>query len=155
MKLRVGNMFDHLEECDVLLVTTNSYIKKDGSLVMGRGAALEIQNYFNDVPQNLGKLILGNWQYIYTEGTYGLVFYVDSHVNIEIGAFQVKHHFRHRADLSLIQESTDQLKVVSESSPQETFFLNYPGIGNGGLTREEVEPIVSELPNNVHVWIKE
>ena len=30
--------------------------------------------------------------------------------------------------------------------------VEYPGISNGELTKEEVRPILDALPDNVHVW---
>lgn len=147
MKLRYGNMFDHLNECDVLLVTTNSYIKKDGSLAMGRGVALEAKQLFPDLPKLFAPLIHKySVEYLYKEDT--------GHV-VHVGFFNVKNHFKDKATLSRIAISTLSLVEIAEEEQEHIFFLNYPGIGNGGLTREEVEPIISVLPNNVHVWIKE
>ena len=40
---KYGNMFDHRNEADHLLVTTNSIIKTNGCLVMGAGAALALK----------------------------------------------------------------------------------------------------------------
>jgi hypothetical protein len=40
---------------------------------------------------------------------------------------------------------------------QETNYiihLEYPGIADGELTREEVRPIVETLPGNVYIWEK-
>jgi hypothetical protein len=34
-------------------------------------------------------------------------------------------------------------------------YLNYPGIGCGGLQKSRVRPIIEELPDTVHVWTRE
>lgn len=39
MKLVYGNLWN--SDCEINAVTTNSFIRSDGSLVMGRGAALQ------------------------------------------------------------------------------------------------------------------
>ncbi len=39
--------------------------------------------------------------------------------------------------------------------PHITVALNFPGIGYGGLNRNEVLPIISILPDNVEIWEKE
>lgn len=144
MKIRTGNMFTDHDKGDYLFVTTNSYIKKDGSLVMGRGAALEAKNLFRYIDKQLGNMISKHE----TPDEYGLV------LTSCLGAFQVKRHFRDAADLDLIRMSTAKLKELAESNPELTYSINFPGIGFGWRDIEEVMPIIETLPNNVTVWRK-
>lgn len=150
MKLQVGNMFDHLEECNVLLVTTNQYIKKDGSLVMGAGAALQLKQLCPGVDYHFG-----HFGFI---KDYPVDYFFKKWDNVKpyLGYFNVKDHFKDKASLERIKISTNALleMATDEVGRNLTIFLNYPGIGNGKLKREDVEPIISVLPDNVHVWIK-
>ena len=144
MKQRKGNMFTDHDAGDYLFVTTNSTIKKDGSLVMGRGAALEAKTRLKHIDKTLGNLISRHEN----PSEYGIV------MGSSLGAFQVKHHFRDAADLDLIRMSTAKLKELAESNPSISYSLNFPGIGFGWREIDEVLPIIETLPDNVTVWSK-
>ena len=45
MKLFTGDMWDEYEEADHLIFTGNSFVKNDGTLVMGRGIARTVSCY--------------------------------------------------------------------------------------------------------------
>jgi hypothetical protein len=76
-----------------------------------------------------------------------------------IGAFQVKHDWRDPAKMELIQEAVEYWiqfarartdhKVITET---DVISMNFPGIGAGQLDREVVLPVISRLPDNVHVY---
>jgi len=127
----------------VRIFTTNSFVKKDRSLVMGRGNAKEISSIYPELPKKLGKVIdhLGEYYYLEYEIEQG-----------KFAAFQVKYHWFDEADLGLIQKSTDLLKYQARLNICcLTYHLPFPGIGNGKLSREDVLPILEELPSNVVV----
>jgi hypothetical protein len=46
MKLTNGNMWSAYPQADLFLITTNSTLKNDGCLVMGKGIALEAAQRF-------------------------------------------------------------------------------------------------------------
>lgn len=144
MKLATGNMFSR--PASLTLVTTNSYVRSNGTLVMGAGAAHHLKRYFLTAEEVFGRMILAHpptasftiWkQYkILTVGPWGI--------------FQVKYHWGRPALPELITLSVAALTLIS---PQyESISLNYPGIGNGGLSRKVVEPLIELLPDNVTVW---
>lgn len=139
---QTGNMFKaSIGLGDSLLVTTNSYIRNDGAVVMGRGAALSAKNKYPDIPYDLGRRITHL-------GTYGIL--MPDRGNF-VGAFQVKKHYKDEATVDLIKISTDILVDIA-SRYDGMIHLNYPGIGNGKLNREVVQPIIKILPDNVIVW---
>lgn len=144
-----GNMFDHLSDYDYFFVTTNSYIKRDGSLVMGRGAALQLKEMFPKIPYIFGELVK---QLCGHMGEYNLVYYYPSGLNVCIGAVQVKYHYLGTADLLLVQRSLEVLKDRALVWKTKKIALNYPGIGFGGLPFALVETIVDLLPDNIDVW---
>lgn len=138
-------MFNYRALYDVLLVTTNAMVRKDGALVMGRGAALEATKLWPNLPYHLGRVII-------VRPEYGLVVPGPIVSGPRIGAFQVKHHWREEASPELILYSTLKLKAVATTFPDARFAVNFPGIGNGRLGREVVLPIIEKLPDNVDVW---
>src|SRR5260221_554562 len=114
MKLRKGDLFKAFFNYDVVLITTNSTIKNDGSLVMGRGAALEIKNRWPGMPRIFGQAIQSR--------EYNIV--IPHRVTDEnfrpgpwLGAFQVKYHWAEDASLDLIARSVFKLKEIAQIFP--------------------------------------
>lgn len=139
---KFGNMWSVYDEADHFLFTANSTINNLGLLVMGKGMARQVQNRFPYLPSFFGGLIEES------ESTYHIL----SHIPTNVSAFQVKTDWRKKASLDLIWESTFVLRGWVLERPLESFHMNYPGIGAGGLSYESVSPIVSSLPDNVFLW---
>ncbi len=139
MKLEKGDMWSIFDLKEYFLVTTNSYIRTDGALVMGRGIAKQLADKIPSIPWSFGEKIehLSN---------YGI------RATGHIAAFQVKRHFRDDAELDLIAASTYDLHRWAKTLPKRRFDLNFPGIGNGHLNYDEVLPLLEDLPDNVHIW---
>lgn len=147
MKLKKGNLAEYSMWASVdesILITTNATIKKDGSLVMGAGFAKTMAKMYPNLPKMAGIAIQNVCNY---ELGYGCIFLPGS-----FGLFQVKRHFKDNADVSLIVESTLALKEMAQASPDNSYHLNFPGIGYGHLAKEVVFPIIQQLPNNVSIW---
>lgn len=72
------------------------------------------------------------------------------------GLFQVKRHFNESADLAIINKSGLMLaELLEKANPHVEIFMNYPGIGYGGLERDEVETVIGNvLPDNVTCFIR-
>ena len=123
---KLGNMWSIFDQTDVFIVTTNSYIRTDNAIVMGRGIAAQLKNRYPNVPYEFGHLI----KHL---GLYGLVT-IPTKIGLPLlGAFQVKYHYADPATLELIQISTDKLETLALNNPTNRFDLNFPGIGNGKL----------------------
>jgi len=135
----------------MIVVTTNSYIKDNGRLVMGRGAALQAtQHVAADIALECGRAIdLSGSKYgfleirsPYREGKIGF------------GIFQVKHHWKKPASLELIEHAVQKLNEYCEAHPDLTIRMNFPGIGNGQLQYDDVLPIVEQINDQVVVCRK-
>ena len=131
---------------DIYLFTGNTTITKDKRLVMGRGGAKEVRDTYPGIDKRISinsgvsfTTIDPNWK-IYDEIQY-------------IGYFKVKEHYRDKAKLSLIRHSTQELDWFAKEFPNNTFHMNFPGIGAGGLPYEEVLEIVLPLPDNVILYV--
>lgn len=145
-----GNMWSAWDDADLFLITTNATIKRDGSLVMGRGIAKEARDRFPGLDLRLGKAITK------TGDPYGIIISPDweKWPAKKLGIFQVKSHYASPADLELIQISADMLMMIATTLPNTQIHLNYPGIGNGHLLIGQVAPLIANLPETVHIWRK-
>lgn len=140
MILVKGDMWNVFAEVDLFCITTNSTIRRDGALVMGRGIARQARDRFPGLDYELGKFIKRKRNKLYG-------FQALSPISI----FQVKYNFWEKASLNLITISTEMLQVFIKGKNLQVA-LNFPGIGNGRLSREQVLPIISQLPDNVKVF---
>jgi hypothetical protein len=147
-QFRTGDMWTAYEGADLFLITTNSTLRKDGVLVMGRGIARQAKERFPGLDVVLGaqiQTICGS------QGIYGLLI-SPRWPKARLGAFQVKRHWRQSADLALIEKSTTALMHWVTCHADRQVCLNFPGIGNGRLPRTAVLPILQHLPDNVIIW---
>lgn len=148
MILERGDMWSVFGKTDHFIITTNPIVRKDGACVMGRGIAKQFAERYPQGPIDLGDEIKMHQNLGY-ELTYGVFGYYD---NQGVYFFMVKDHWANKAKLRIIRDSAHHLKNAALGRPNERYDLNFPGIGNGGLTREEVLPMIEDLPDNVHVW---
>lgn len=143
-----GDMWTAYDDADLFLITTNSTLKKNGALVMGRGIARQARDHFPRLDVTLGGEIArrcGN------RGEYGLLV-SPRWPAAKLGAFQVKTDYGRPASLSLIRRSAIALLAWCRKYPVAAVHLNCPGIGNGGLARAQVLPLLQSLLAKVHVW---
>ena len=138
-----GNMWSIFGSTDYFIVTTNSYVRGNGQLVMGRGAAFQLKRHFPELPAVAGRVILHL-------GIYGMIWLLRPRE--VIGLFQVKKHFKDNARIDLIVMATNILRAKARDCPEKRFDMNFPGIGNGHLKESDVLPIIEVLPDNVHIW---
>lgn len=122
------------------IFTGNPIVRKDGALVMGRGAALAVKTAHPQVP------------YMFKLEPDTHLAWVTINRDQHIGWFKVKHHWRSDADLALIEESARQLGEYARFFPRWKFEMNYPGVGNGRLKDTDVFPVLAGLPDNVHIY---
>lgn len=159
MILETGDMWEIWGKTDLFCITTNSTVKPDGRLVMGAGIAQEARDSIIGLDARLGRMIGFNHR------PYGLLVLQDlaryKVLQPRFGALQVKYSFSQPADINLICSSLASLFIyiakncncrVDMNMPLEAGSNSALGVGYGNLTVEEVWPIVSLLPDNVHVW---
>lgn len=123
----------------VICITTNGFVKKDGTAVMGRGCALEARSYIPGIAKLLGA-------HIQTNGN------MAGYLLPNVIAFPVKHVWYEKADLELIRGSAHWLGHIAAKHPEFSFILPRPGCGNGQLQYCDVKPVLVDLlPDNVYV----
>jgi len=152
--------------CDLWLlgktvcVTTNGYVKQNGSAVMGRGNALAMKNIIPGLDEKLGEHIRlngNNVGFIFhrviafpVKPAAGTVDQALPHVRgIYAGNDQVPG-FHCQADLTIIERSARQLAQLIKDKNISEVYLPVPGVGNGRLTKQQVIPVISGiLPDSV------
>lgn len=148
MILEHGDMWDVYGRTDLFLITTNPVVNKSGELVMGRGIAKQMKDAFPGSAKEFANMVavgrsLGR-PYVST------MYYSPVFGTQLVGYFMVKDHWAEEARPSIIMHSTAAL--MDMASRYGRIDLNFPGTGNGRLKREDVLPIIEQLPDNVHVW---
>lgn len=150
MILERGNMFSMWGKTDLFLFTSNPLVNKQGLAVMGRGIAKQVADRHPEIRKDFGGMLSSDFLFYPTDliGEYG---------GQAVGYFMVKDHWREPARLAIIEASVNAtistLEVhASYGLDVGRIDLNFPGIGNGRLRREDVLPIIERLPDTVHVW---
>ena len=143
MHVKFGDMWDIVGETDLFCITANSTVRKsDEHLVMGRGIAREAAQRYPGLQFMAGKLV----------SAYSVPYGVIILPIKPFALFQVKTHWQHDAELSLIEHTVRCLLLHAKG--YNTVDRNFPGIGNGKLLMEDVLPVIDCLGDNVNVWIK-
>lgn len=126
----------------IKIVTTSSFLTSERKLFMGRGLARDLKIKVPGIDKIFGSMVLENGGHA---GRYGLLVYE------KWGVFQVRYRFNDKADLELITFGVERVREFAEET-NYIIHLEYPGISEGELTKEEMGPIVNTLPGNVYVW---
>ena len=147
MKIKNGDMWDSYSTSDLFLITTNSYVRKDGALVMGRGIAQQAKTRYPSVPYQAGKWLRDN---NLVNGTYGIL---TEPFDTHLGLFQVKVHYADAARLDLIEFSAKMLAEYLGVCDLKNVNLNFPGIGYGHLSEADVLPILEKYFENLPITV--
>ncbi len=128
-------VFGDLWEFDgIVAITTNGFIKRDRTCVMGRGCARQAAARFSELPYKLASRISAQGNHVSYFPEYRLI------------TFPVKHSWWGAADLNLIRRSARELlKIIEVKKINEAIYLPRPGCGNGRLRWEEVKTILSPI----------
>jgi hypothetical protein len=155
-QFRQGDMWSAYDAAGLFLITTNSTLKANGALVMGRGIARQARDRFPGLDLALGRQIGQRCGHL---GEYYLLV-SPRWPEARMGALQactepgrsVKLRYDEAAALPLIRKSLIALRLWCAKHPGVQIYVNFPGIGNGRLPRTAVLPALMELPDHVTVW---
>ena len=168
---KTGDMFSEIGRCDILVITTNGYVKRDGRSVMGRGCAKTAKLRWPDIDLTPGRSIVegGNRvTYLTAEnGTAILSFPVkpatvryapDAVVSHAVGKYrrgEAVPGFHAKASLLIIQNSLDELIQWANVWKCRRIVMPRPGCGAGELSWSEVKPILESMLDDrfeVYTW---
>lgn len=148
--------------CDALCITTNGFVKNNGSAVMGRGCAKQAAQLLPFLPDRLGQLIRtngNNVQILHEADATALVsFPVKPEGGVINSMDDIVQHMQSRvpsngwmpgwawkADLSIIERSAQQLVALANQrwpDPLHRIVLPRPGCGAGELDWQQVRPML-------------
>jgi len=134
MKVIKGNIWDYHKKGHYIVIPTNGFVKSNGECVMGAGLAKQAREKYPNFPMLLGTFIKSHGN---------VVHYINPHML----SFPVKHHWKQKADLPLIEQSTRNLAFVGAATTVDTVYLPKVGCGNGKLNWKDVEPILDKYLN--------
>jgi len=141
-----GDMFknSYLQFVDAICITTNGALNAKGKCVMGRGVALIAKEKWEGIDKRLGDFIKANGNIVQ------ILWYIPT-FHTTVIAFPVKHHWKERADLKLIEKSCKELKALMDQEGWQKVVLPRPGCNNGKRDWDtEVKPILKKYFDNDH-----
>lgn len=149
----IDNLWDF--EADAKCITTNGYIKKDGTAVMGAGVAKQAKLIYPELPEVVGKVLK-------TVGNHVVPVYRTP--DAWLFTFPTKHHWMQGSDIDLIKRSAIELHAQVEEINSlrferdvpllHTIALPRPGCGNGQLSWDDVEPILAPILDDRFVVVE-
>ncbi len=129
------------EAKNIILCTTNSIKRKDGTLVMGAGTAKTAAQKIPDLPKLIGNSIVAKEDY-----------HIRIFMEHSVGCIQTKRFWGDPSPIDLVENSLVRLCIIATAMPDLNFHLPRPGCGLGGLKWEDVKKLAEILPDNCFVW---
>jgi len=160
---RYGDLWDG----DIVVITTNGFVKRNGAAVMGRGCAREAARRYPGLEFKLGQLLKQNGNMVnylgrQVDGKHIITFPVKG-VQQRFNGYNAVRHMQTRfrkgdwvpgwalkADLGIIKQSAVQLfMLISKAIPNAVVYMPRPGCGAGELDWEtQVKPILANILND-------
>lgn len=130
------------EDKEAFCVTTNSMIKRNGELVMGKGIA----KYVNDTYPSIAGILA---EHIREYGNTPMMIKLRSKkdgASRFIISLPTKKDWRDNSDIKLIQESCKEIIRIADTAHLNIVYLTRPGCGCGGLNWEkDVKPVIEKI----------
>lgn len=138
MRQAQGNLWTH--PADVIVITTNGFVKANGQCVMGRGCAREARDRFPGIASKLGSLIK-----LHGNRAMRLWHYTNSQRDVWVVSMPTKHVWVDKSDPALIKTSARQLVEMADKFGWQSVVMPRPGCGNGGLNWADIEPLLADV----------
>ena len=160
-----GNLFE--QKADAICITTNGYVKRDGTSVMGRGCAKKATELYDNIEFTLGQLNRkGNNVYLLVEGAVNVCSFpvkdriekckedksnVVKHMQSKMSPKQPVMGWACKARLDIIDKSCKQLVKLTNTHGWSKVVIPRPGCGAGELLWDEVKLILEQLDDRFYV----
>lgn len=129
MKEVAGDLWAFHARGAVVAITTNGQVQKDGTCPMPRGCARQARERFPQLPWVLGQQIIYHGNHVLDLGG-------------RIVSFPVEHTPLETPLPSLIERSCQELVALADYKGWSQVVMPRPGCGGGGLSWDEVRPIL-------------
>jgi hypothetical protein len=125
----VGDIWEHADRGEIIVITTNGSLTRDGRAIFGRGVARQAALRFPEFADELGKLLAELGSHVFDLGN-GVV------------TFPVEETPWSLPDLRIIARSARELRLLADHSGWQRIIVPRPGCGGGGLSWKEVKPLL-------------
>lgn len=163
MKFVHDELWRHPGFPGIIAVTTNSIVKRDGSLVMGRGSAGEAKQRLAGIEFQCADAIMDAHPMMKLDGTedYGfLVVRPPREDRVGFAMLQAKRHWQDVSAIETIMLSVRMLRAYLLANPTVQVRTVFPGggcgqVGNGAAPSIlEIASLLRPLPDNLTVCIR-
>ncbi|SEA72666.1 hypothetical protein SAMN05660420_02985 [Desulfuromusa kysingii] len=124
-----GDLWEHHSNGAVVAITTGGLLLKDGRCSMPRGCARQAADRFPTLPYTLASQIRNFGMHVFDLGQ-------------RIVSFPVEDSPFENPSLQIIERSCRELVELVEFKQWPRIIVPRPGCGHGGLTWNEVKPIL-------------
>jgi hypothetical protein len=126
----VGDIWEYAGQEDVVVITTNGSVTRDGRAIFGRGVAKQAALRFPGLADKFGRLLAEQGSHVFDLGN-GVV------------TFPVEESPWSLPDLRIIARSAQELRTLADCSGWRRIVVPRPGCGGGGLAWKDVQPILA------------
>lgn len=126
----VGDIWEYTGPEEIIVITTNGSLTRDGRAVFGRGVAKQAALLFPGIAGKLGRLLAAEGIHVFDLGC-GIV------------SFPVEESAWSLPDLRIIARSAEELRQLADRSGWLRVVVPRPGCGGGGLAWKDVQPLLA------------
>jgi hypothetical protein len=126
----IGDIWTYADQGDVIVITTNGSLTRDGRAIFGRGVARQAALRFLGLADKLGRLLAEQGSHVFDLGN-GVV------------TFPVEESPWSLPELRIIARSAQELRALVDRSGWRRIVVPRPGCGGGGLAWKDVQPVLA------------
>lgn len=146
--IMVGNPYETCNARDVICVTTNGTVKKDGQAMMGRGAAKFVRDTFKNIDTKLGELIKAYGNRVFNLGTQEY-----AGKPLILFSFPTQADMSSKTDAALIKKSIEELvSLCDKFQLKGKVYLPVPCVRIGDATWQEIKPLLASLDDRFVIY---
>ena len=153
-----GDIWKITGDNDIIVITTNGFVKANGECVMGRGIALAAKKRFGYIPKLLGDYIRKYGNRPFRLGNGIVSFPVKPASSVLTASSHVVSHMKDKfnlgdtvpgwaciADINIIVDSAHKLVAMADKFDWHRVFMPRPGCGAGQLDWSKVKNHLSAI----------
>jgi hypothetical protein len=126
----VGDIWGHADRGEIIVITINGSLTRDGRAIFGRGVARQAALRFPGIADKLGRLLVEQGSHVFDLGD-------------RIVSFPVEETAWSQPDLRIIARSAEELRRLADRSGWQRVVVPRPGCGGGGLAWKDVKPLLA------------
>ena len=124
----IGDIWEHAAD-GVIAITTNGSLTRDGRAIFGRGVARQAALRYPALADELGRRLAEHGNHVFD-------------LCNRIVSFPVEETPWSLPDLRIIARSAEELRELADRSGWQRIVVPRPGCGGGGLSWQEVKPLL-------------